>query len=173
MLALVQTNQPRPENATIVRAATAGHLDARDDGIGAIAAVVESPIDTASSAMPRSRADCTRSSGPPVNVDVVAESALEIVLVHYRDARASGNPCAYRYRAVAKATQFVFVCPQTGDYLLQFHNASVSSTNAIVSISSPLVVPTPSIPEPLDSTPVPGSTSALSLPRWFQPRLEE
>jgi hypothetical protein len=111
--------------------------------------------------------------GTPVNVDVVAESALEIVLVHYRDARASGNPYAYRHRAVAKATQFVFVCPQTGDYLLQFHNASVSSTNAIVSISSPLAVLTPSIPEPLDSTPVPGSTSALSLPRWFQPRLEE
>ena len=112
--------------------------------------------------------------GTPVNVDVVAESALEIVLVHYRDARASGHPCAYRHRAVAKATQFVFVCPQTGDYLLQFHNASVSSTNAIVSISSPLVAPAPpSIPKPLDSAPVPGSTSALSLPRWFQPRIED
>ena len=111
--------------------------------------------------------------GTPVNVDVVAESALEIVLVHYRDARASGHPCAYRHRAVAKATQFVFVCPQTGDYLLQFHNASVSSTNAIVSISSPLVVPAPSIPEPLDYPPVPSALSVFSLPRWFQPRIED
>jgi hypothetical protein len=111
--------------------------------------------------------------GIPVHVDVVAESALEMVLVHYRDARASGHPCAYRHRAVAKATQFVFVCPQTGDYLLQFHNASVSSTNAIVSISSPSAVPTPGILELLESTPVPGSTSALSLPRWFQPRIED
>ena len=111
--------------------------------------------------------------GTLVNVDVVAESALEIVLVHYRDARASGNPCGYRHRAVAKATQFVFVCPQTGDYLLQFHNASASSTNAIVSIASPLVVPGPSIPEPLDSAPVPGSLTVFSLPRWFQPRIED
>jgi len=110
--------------------------------------------------------------GTPVNVDVVAESALEIVLVHYRDARASGHPCAYRHRAVAKATQFVFVCPQTGDYLLQFRNASLSSTNAIVSISSP-AVPAPSTPEPLDFAPLPGSLSDFSLPRWFQPRIED
>ena len=111
--------------------------------------------------------------GTPVNVDVVADSPLEIVLFHYHDARVPRHPCAYRHRGGAKATQFVFVCPQTGDYLLQFHNASVSSTNAIVSISSPLAVPTPSIPEPLDSTPVPGSVSAFSLPRWFQPRIED
>jgi hypothetical protein len=111
--------------------------------------------------------------GTPVHIDLVAESALEIVLVHYRDARASGHPCAYRHRAVAKATHFVFVCPQTGDYLLQFHNVSVASTSAIVSISSPLVVPAPSIPPPLDSAPVSGSLSDLSFPRWFQPRIED
>ena len=113
--------------------------------------------------------------GTPVNIDVLADDYLEICLVHHRAVGATGRPEAYCHRTAAKVTQFVFVCPQTGDYLLQFRNASISTTNAIVSISSPLVVLGPPLSPSLDPAPVLGSifdgaTSALSLARWFQSR---
>ena len=112
--------------------------------------------------------------GTPVNIDVLADDYLEVRLVHHRSVGATGRPEACCRHALAKATQFVFVCPQTGDYLLQFRNTSKSTTtNAIIAISSSLLVADPLLLEP---APVLGSifheaTSALSLARWFQSRL--
>jgi len=114
--------------------------------------------------------------GTPVNIDVLADDYLEIRLFQHRVVGATGRPGDCCHRATTKATQFVFVCPQTGDYLLQFHNTSKSTTtNAIVAISSPLEVVDPPLSPPLDPSLVLGSmfdeaTSALSLARWFQSR---
>lgn len=113
--------------------------------------------------------------GTSVNIDVLADDHLEISLVRYPDIGATSRSETYSHRAIAKATQFVFTCPQTGDYLLQFLNNSLSTTNAIVSISSQLVVLERRLPQTVDATPLPDplfdeATSVLSLARWFQSR---